>query len=132
MRIFIFLKVLVFNQIFAAEIPENLKIYQNLTGITDEKVQELFVKGRKQINVRGSRPDVFPKFYYQMTNSIGGGTVSPIIWNRRIVNVESEMNNGIFLCMQGGLYKFSTAIGSEVGQIGISIDVNQRRKTYAR
>ena len=36
MRFFIFLKVFVFNQIFAAEIHENLKIYQNLTGITDE------------------------------------------------------------------------------------------------
>ena len=132
MRFFLFLKVFVFNQILAAEIPENLKIYQNLTGISDEKVQELFIKGTKLFNARGSRPDVFPKFYYQMTNSIGGGTVSPIIWNRRVVNVESEMNNGIFLCMVGGLYKFSTAIGSAPGQIGIYIDVNQRHKTYAR
>ena len=67
-----------------------------------------------------------------LTKSIGGGTVSPIIWNKRIVNVDAEMNNGIFLCMMGGLYKFSTAVGSEVGQIGISIDVNQVAKTYAR
>ena len=132
MRFVIFLKLLVLNHIPAAEIPENLKVYQNLTGLTDEKIEELLIKVTTKINVRGSRPDVLPKFYYQMTNRIGGGTVSPIIWNKKVVNVDVELNNGIFLCMLEGIYKFSTAIGAEVGQIGISIAVNQRDQTYAR
>ena len=58
------------------EIPEKLYIYQNLTGISDEKVYEIYEK-----SMTNSYANTNPKFRYHLSSGPGAGTVSPIHWD---------------------------------------------------
>ena len=58
------------------EIPEKLYIYQNLTGISDEKVYEIYEKA-----MTNTFATAYPKFLYHLSSGPHGGTVSPIKWD---------------------------------------------------
>ena len=58
------------------EIPEKLYIYQNLTGISDEKVYEIYEKA-----MTNTYATAYPKFLYHLSAGPTGGTVSPIKWD---------------------------------------------------
>ena len=58
------------------DIPEKLYIYQNLTGISDEKVYEIYQKA-----MTNTYATAYPKFRYHLSSGPHGGTVAPIIWD---------------------------------------------------
>ena len=58
------------------DIPEKLYIYQNLTGISDEKVYEIYEKA-----MTNTFATAYPKFLYHLSSGPHGGTVSPIKWD---------------------------------------------------
>lgn len=96
-------------------IPEKLRLYQNVTGIDDQKLMNILANSLQRKHVRHQRQydHTFPKFRYTGSAESGGvwgnGRI-PVIWDMEILNVDSVINGGVFICMRPGFYHFSAAL----------------------
>ena len=124
-------------------VPEKLRLYQNVTGIDDFKLLNIFHQSLGGINNKvysnkilywGRYENTFPKFRYKGT--VPSGEKHPVIWTPEEVNVDTVMNGGVFLCMNAGYYHFAAAIsnnGEKTSEhLAITIVHNSRDGVYAR
>ena len=120
-------------------IPEKLRLYQNVTGIDDQKLMNILANSLQRKHVRHQRQydNNFPKFRYTGSAESGGvwgnGGI-PVIWDTEILNVDSVINGGVFLCMRPGFYHFSAALSADATDksVGVYINHNSVNKVYAR
>ena len=120
-------------------IPEKLRLYQNVTGIDDQKLMNILANSLQRKHVRHQRhyDNTFPKFRYTGSAESGGvwgnGGI-PVNWDTEILNVDSVINGGVFLCMRPGFYHFSAALSADATDktIGVYINHNSINKVYAR
>lgn len=120
-------------------IPEKMRLYQNVTGIDDQKLMNILANSLQRKHVRHQRQydNTFPKFRYTGSAESGGvwknGGI-PVIWDTEKLNVDSVINSGVFLCMRPGSYHFSAALSADATDktIGIYINHNSVNKVYAR
>ena len=75
----------------------------------------------------------FPKFRYVTDNSISPDLVNPIIFEKAELNVDANMNNGVFICMEPGFYTFSFGLGAtgDVNRMGAHLMLNSQSVSYA-
>ena len=59
----------------------------------------------------GKYENSFPKF--RLTGAIPEGNVYPVIFENEVINIDSVINRGGFLCMKPGVYHFSVTAGFE-------------------
>ena len=97
-----------------ALVPEKLRVYQNVTAMSDETILSIFKKSLEgkaskffylQRKCLGVYDNSAPKFRY--TGTVGSGTIHPVIFTKEIINIDAVINGGIFLCMKPGFYHFS-------------------------
>ena len=120
-------------------IPEKLRLYQNVTGIDDEKLINILHNSLQRKHVRHQRQydNALPKFRYTGSAESGGvwgnGGI-PVIWDTEKLNVDSVINGGVFLCMRPGFYHFSAALSADATDksVGVYINHNSINKVYAR
>ena len=57
----------------------------------------------------GKYDHALPKF--RLTGTIPDGTFYPVIFQDEVINVDSVINRGGFLCLTPGIYHFSATVG---------------------
>ena len=57
----------------------------------------------------GKYDHALPKF--RLTGTIPDGTVYPVIFQNEVINLDSVINRGGFLCLAPGIYHFSVTVG---------------------
>ena len=73
----------------------------------------------------------FPKF--RLTGTIPDGDVYPVIFQNEVINVDSVINRGGFLCMKPGIYYFSVTAGfDDCGFIELYIMHNAREVSMSK
>ena len=78
-----------------------------------------------RIVFQGLYNDVNPKFRY--TGTFPSGTIHPVNWPIKVLNVNAEINGGVFLCMYPGYYHFTAAFGAPRSNgVGVTIVHNNR------
>ena len=79
---------------------EQLKLYQNLTGITDQEVQRIS---------NAPTLHVTPKFLVE-TNKVYKETDRQIYFDKIIFAENVAINSGIFFCQKPGYYYFGSSL----------------------
>jgi len=79
------------------------------------------------------RQSNFPKFRYVTDVQIEPDVVNPIIFEKAELNFNSNVNNGVFICMEPGFYTFSFGLGAtgEVNRMGADLMLNSQSVSYA-
>ena len=79
------------------------------------------------------RQSNFPKFRYVTDNKIDNVIVNPIIFEKSELNVDANVNNGVFICMDPGFYTFSFGLGvtGDVNRMGAHLMLNSQSVSFA-
>ena len=80
-----------------------------------------------------ARQSNFPKFRYVTDNRISPDVVNPIIFEKSELNVDANVNNGVFICMDPGFYTFSFGLGAtgDVNRMGAHLMLNSKSVSFA-
>ena len=151
------LLILVFNVLVVLgspttlNLPEKLRQYQAVTGISGTQLLNIYKNSLAKRNSTslGDQDNLFrttntfpggdyfptsefPKF--RLTGTAPSGDVHPVKFQREIFNVDAVIIGGTFLCTKPGYYHFSAAMSAdrEIGRIGLSIMHNNKGSAYAR
>ena len=75
----------------------------------------------------------FPKFRYVTDGRINPDIVNPIIFEKSELNIDANVNNGVFICMDPGFYTFSVGLGAtgEVQRMGAHLMLNSKSVSFA-
>lgn len=79
------------------------------------------------------RQSNFPKFRYVTDVQIQANVVNQIIFEKAELNLNANVNNGVFICMEPGFYTFSFGLGAtgEVNRMGAHLMLNSQSVSYA-
>ena len=79
----------------------------------------------------GKHDQSFPKF--RLTCTASSGDVQPVQFETELLNVETAIDAGVFLCTEPGYYHFSAAMSAGgLEWIGVEIIHNRRSAVFAR
>ena len=75
----------------------------------------------------------FPKFRYVTDERINPDIVNPVIFEKSELNIDANVNNGVFICMEPGFYTFSVGLGAtgETQRMGAHLMLNSKSVSYA-
>ena len=87
----------------------------------------------KSSGMHEARQSNFPKFRYVTDQPIEPDVVNPIIFEKEELNVDANVNNGIFICLEPGYYTFSFGLGAtgNVNRMGAHLMLNSNSVSYA-
>ena len=136
MTIFIFLIYACFAKEIKINFPaqpyeRKLLNYQNITGISDEKMDEI---GRLAENPSNARKKT--KFRYSTDLILPASqTYIQVKFEIEELNVDSVINGGVFICTYPGIYYFSATLdgaGDATDTIGVHIVHNGLKGAFGR
>ena len=83
--------------------------------------------------MHATRQSNFPKFRYITDDKIPADVVNPVIFEKEELNLDANVNNGIFICLEPGYYTFSFGLGAteNVNRMGAHLMLNSISVSYA-
>lgn len=101
---------------------EQVEIYRNLTNISDDRVNILL---EKHSDYRR------PIFHYNTIREMPAPNhARQVNFEQKVLNVNSMINTGIFLCQFPGIYRFESSLDAQGGTFDSIIRKNDRAIGY--